>query len=106
MKLMETRKRKIDAQLIKSLADDAALETGEFIARLVTLYQLMPFNNYLLRVVEMFPNLNAMIATITLWSKLDRDHVPIPILEDELDVVLNEPKPVKELNLVAGKIKI
>lgn len=103
---METRKRKIDAQLIKSLADDAALETGEFIARLVTLYQLMPFNNYLLRVVEMFPNLNAMIATITLWSKLDRDHVPIPILEDELDVVLNEPKTVKELNLVAGKIKI
>jgi len=54
----------------------------------------------------MFPNLNAMIATITLWSKLDRDHVPIPILEDELDVVLNEPKTVKELNLVAGKIKI
>jgi hypothetical protein len=106
MKLMETRKRKIDAQLIKSLADDAALETGEFIARLVTLYQLMPFNNYLLRVVEMFPNLNAMIATITLWSKLDRDHVPIPILEDELDVVLNEPKTANELNLVAGKIKI
>jgi hypothetical protein len=66
----------------------------------------MPFNNYLLRVVEMFPNLNAMIATITLWSKLDRDHVPIPILEDELDVVLNEPKTAKELNLVAGKIKI
>jgi len=103
---METRKKKIDSQLIKSLADDAALETGEFIARLVTLYQLMPFNNYLLRVVEMFPNLNAMIATISLWSKLDRDHVPIPILEDEIETVLNEPKTIKELNPVDRKIKL
>jgi hypothetical protein len=106
MKLMETRKKTINSQLIKNLADDAALDTGEFIARLVTLYQLMPFNNYLLRVVEMFPNLNAMIATISLWSKLDRDHIPIPILEDELDVVLNEPKTVKELYSVDKKIKL
>jgi len=103
---METRKKKIDSQLIKSLADDAALETGEFIARLVTLYQLMPFNNYLLRVVEMFPNLNAMIATISLWSKLDRDHVPIPILEDEIETILNEPKTIKELNPIDRKIKL
>ena len=103
---METRKKTINSQLIKNLADDAALDTGEFIARLVTLYQLMPFNNYLLRVVEMFPNLNAMIATISLWSKLDRDHIPIPILEDELDVVLNESKNVKELYSVDKKIKL
>jgi len=103
---METKKKKIDSQLIKSLADDAALDTGEFIARLVTLYQLMPFNNYLIRVVEMFPNLNAMIATISLWSKLDRDHVPIPILEDDVDMVLNEPKNVKELYPAEKKIKL
>jgi len=103
---METRKKTINSQLIKNLADDAALDTGEFIARLVTLYQLMPFNNYLLRVVEMFPNLNAMIATISLWSKLDRDHIPIPILEDELDVVLSEAKTVKELYSVDKKIKL
>jgi hypothetical protein len=103
---METKKRKIDSQLIKSLADEAALETGEFIARLVTLYQLLPFNNYLLRVVEMFPNLNAMIATISLWSKLDRDQVPIPILEDDIATVLNEPKTIKELNPVDRKIKL
>jgi hypothetical protein len=103
---METKKKKIDSQLIKSLSDDAALDTGEFIARLVTLYQLMPFNNYLIRVVEMFPNLNAMIATISLWSKLDRDHVPIPILEDDVDMVLNEPKNVKELYPAEKKIKL
>jgi len=103
---METKKKKIDSQLIKNLADEAALDTGEFIARLVTLYQLMPFNNYLLRVIEMFPNLNAMVATISLWNKLDRDHVPIPILEDDVDVVLSEPKTVKELFPVDKKIKI
>ena len=104
--MMETKKKKIDSQLIKNLADDAALDTGEFIARLVTLYQLMPFNNYLLRVVEMFPNLSAMIATISLWSKLDRDHVPIPILEDDIDVELNEPKTIKEIYPADKKIKL
>lgn len=103
---METKKKKIDSQLIKNLADDAALDTGEFIARLVTLYQLMPFNNYLLRVVEMFPNLNAMIATISLWSKLDREHVPIPILEDDVEAVLNEPKTVRELHPAEKRIKL
>lgn len=103
---METKKKKIDSQLIKNLADDAALDTGEFIARLVTLYQLMPFNNYLLRVVEMFPNLNAMISTISLWSKLDREHVPIPILEDDIETILHEPKTIKELHPVDKKIKL
>ncbi len=103
---METKKKKIDSQLIKALADEAALDTGEFIARLVTLYQLMPFNHYLLRVVEMFPNLNAMIATISLWSKLDREHVPVPILEDDIDAVLNEPKNVKEIYPADKRIKL
>jgi hypothetical protein len=103
---METKKRKIDAQLIKSLADDATLDTGEFIARLVTLYQLVPFNNYLIRVIEMFPNLNSLVATISLWSKLDKDNIPTPILEDDIDMILNEPKPIRELYPVDKKIKI
>lgn len=103
---METKKKKIDSQMIKSLADEAALDTGEFIARLVTLYQLIPFNHYLLRVVEMFPNLNAMISTISLWSKLDREHVPIPILEDDVETVLSEPKTIRELHPAEKKIKI
>jgi len=103
---METKKKKIDSQMIRSLADEAALDTGEFIARLVTLYQLIPFNHYLLRVVEMFPNLNAMISTISLWNKLDREHVPIPILEDDVEAVLNEPKAIRELHPAEKKIKI
>lgn len=103
---METKKKRIDSQLIKSLADDAALDTGEFIARLITLYQLLPFNSYLIRVIEMFPNINSLISTISLWTKIDRDKTPTPILEDDIDLILNEPKPIKEMHPVDMKIKI
>ncbi len=104
---METKKKRIDSNLIKHLADEAALDTGEFIARLVTLYQLVPFNSYLIRVVEMFPNLNSLVSTIALWSKLDKDTIPTPIMEDDIDMILNEPRTIKEQHqLLEKKIKI
>lgn len=103
---METKRKRIDSGLINTLADDAGLSTGEFIARLITLYQLMPFNSYLIRVIEMFPNLTALVSTISLWSRLDRDHVPLPIMEDDINRIISEPEPLKEQHRQPEKIKI
>ena len=103
---METKKRRIDSMLINTLAEEAGLTSGEFIARLVTLYQLIPFNSYLIRVIEMFPNLNALVSTISLWSKLDRDTVPLPILEDDISKILRDPDPPVRESHQSGEKKI
>ena len=104
---METKKKRIDSQLINMLSEEAGLQNGEFIARLVTLYQLLPFNSYLIRVIEMFPNLNALVSTSTLWSRLDKDSVPLPILEDDVQNILKEAAGTREQYKPAeGKIRI
>ena len=106
--MMETKRKRIDSNLITALAEEAGLNSGEFIARLVTLYQLIPFNSYVIRVIEMFPNLTALVSTIQLWSKLDKDSMPLPILEDDLSKILRDaerpresqgPSPEKKIKL-------